>query len=76
MRPAPAAARDIVTDRPRPGNVIIQFADARRSREKRISEQSSKDSQTTITLVDLAALVCSLMATAFYPALAWLFFPS
>jgi hypothetical protein len=74
---APAAARDIVTDRSRPGTIIIDFADALRSgRAKRIREQSSKDNQTGFTLMDLAALVYALMAVAFYPALAWFLIPS
>jgi hypothetical protein len=43
---------------------------------KRIREQSSNDNQTGITLVDLAALVYSLLAAAFNPALALFLIPS
>jgi hypothetical protein len=71
-RQAPAAARDIVPDRPRPGAVIIVFADARSNGgAKRNRERSSNDNQTAITLLDLAPLAYVLMAAAFYPALAW-----
>jgi len=77
IRLAPAAARDIFTDSPRPGPVIVDFADARKSgRAKRIRQQSSNNSQAGITLVDLAALVYVVMAAAFYPALAWFLVPS
>ena len=72
MRLPSATACDVVINRSTSRSVIIHFAEARRSRgAKRTRGHLSNDNQIVITLADMAALVYSLMAVAFYPALVW-----
>jgi hypothetical protein len=72
MRPVPATAAGSATDRSRPSSVVIDFVHAPRSgHAARIREESSNENQTSLTLADLAVIIYALMATAFYPALAW-----
>jgi hypothetical protein len=72
IRPVPAATGESATDRSTPSAVIIDFAQARRSRHAaRVGEESSNENQNGPTLTDWAVFGCALMATAFYPALAW-----
>jgi hypothetical protein len=71
-RPVPATTGGSATDRSRPSGVVIDFVHAPRSgHAARIREESSNKTQTSLTLADLAVIICALMATAFYPALAW-----
>jgi hypothetical protein len=70
--PVPAATGESATDRSRASAVIIDFAQARKSRHApRIREEASNERQRRIALTDVVAIVYALMATAFYPALAW-----
>jgi hypothetical protein len=83
MRPVPATAGGSASDRRRPSGVVIEFVHSRRSDHRtghagphpahaaRIREDSSNENQTSLTLVDLAAIIYALMASAFYPALVW-----
>jgi hypothetical protein len=70
--PMPAATGESVTDQSSPSAVIIDFAQARKSRNApRIREEVSNERQRRLALTDVVAIVYALMATAFYPALAW-----
>jgi hypothetical protein len=70
--PVPAAIGESTTDQSRPSAVIINFAQARKSRHApRIREEASNERQRRLALTDVVAIVYALMATAFYPALAW-----
>jgi len=72
IRPVPAATRESAIDRSTPSAVIIDFAQARRSSQAaRLGEESSNEIQYSPTLTDWAVFGCALMATAFYPVLAW-----
>jgi hypothetical protein len=71
-RPVPAATRESAIDWSTPSAVIIDFAQARRSRHAaRVGEESPNEIQYSPTLTDWVVFGCALMATAFYPALAW-----
>ena len=70
--PVPAATGESATDRSRPSAVIIDIAQARKSRHaRRIREEASNERQRRLALTDVVAIVYVLVATAFYPALAW-----
>jgi len=71
-RPVPVATGESVSDRPRPSAVIIDFAQARRSRHAaRIGGEPSSENPRSLTLANLVAVIYALVATAFYPAMAW-----
>jgi hypothetical protein len=70
--PMPAATGESLTDQSRPSAVIIDFAQARKSRHAPpIREEASNEGQWRLALTDVVAVVYVLIATAFYPALAW-----
>jgi hypothetical protein len=72
MRPVPPRTGASATDRSRPSSVVIDFVPAPRSgHAARTREESSNENQTSLTLANLAVIIYALMATAFYPALAW-----
>jgi hypothetical protein len=73
IRPPQAATGEAATGRSTASGVIINFAHARKSgRAARIREESSDENRNRVTLADLAVIIYVTMATAFYPALAWL----
>jgi hypothetical protein len=72
IRPVPVATGEAASGRPRPSAVIIDFAQARRSRHTaRIREEPSSENPRSLTLANLVAIIYALVATAFYPAMAW-----
>jgi hypothetical protein len=72
IRPVPVATGESASDRPRPSAVIIGFAQARTNRHAaRIREEPSSEDPRILTLANLVAIIYALLATAFYPAMAW-----
>jgi hypothetical protein len=71
-RPVPVATGESVSVQS-PSAVIIDFAQARRSRHAaRIYEEPSSGNAGSLTVGSLVAMIYALAATAFYPAMAWL----
>jgi len=71
IRPVPTARGESAADRSSPSAVIIDFAQARGSRQAARVEESSNENQDGLTLKDWVVFSYALVATAFYPVLAW-----
>jgi len=68
----PAATGESAADRSTTSGVIIDFAQACRSRgATRIRAEPSNESPNSIALASLAVIVYVATAAAFYPALTW-----
>jgi hypothetical protein len=77
IRPVTAVTEELSTGRLRPSGVIIDFAKACGSSHAPLfREESSNESQGSLTIMDSVAIIFIFMATAFYPALAWLLIDS
>jgi hypothetical protein len=77
IRPVPAVTEEISANRLRPSGVIIDFAKACGiSHASLFRNESSNESQGSLTIMDSMAIIFIIMATAFYPALAWLLIDS
>jgi hypothetical protein len=77
IRPVPAGTEEISANRLRPSGVIIDFAKACGiSHAPLFRNESSNESQGSLTIMDSVATIFIIMATAFYPALAWLLIDS
>jgi hypothetical protein len=69
----PVLAGEFAADKSTASGVTIDFAQARKNGSAaRIREGSSNENGNRLTLADLAVIAYVTMATAFYPALAWL----
>ncbi len=74
IRLVPAAIPEPATARSTASAVIIDFAKARRSgHAARVGDAASNENQDSLTLTDWAVFAYALMATTFYPLLAWFF---
>ncbi len=70
--PVPTATGESAADWSSQSAVIIDFAQARRSRQAAgVGEVPSNENQDGLTLKDWAVISYALVATAFYPVLAW-----
>ena len=77
IRPVPAVTEEISTERLRPSGVIIDFAKACGiSHAPLFRNESSNESQGSLTIMDSVAIIFIIMTMAFYPALAWLLIDS